>query len=617
MRKMVSIAGAAAFAMLLTPSQVSAQTQVQTIQIAPGGGPDGMPMQFPGPGRQLKTGTGRIRGRLVTADAGTPVRRAQVRISGPDIMPKTSVTDAQGRYEFRDLPAGRFNINATKPGFVTVNYGQTRPFEGGKGIDLGEGQAIDKADITMPRGSAISGRIVDEFGEPIADAQVMAMRSAWVNGKRRLQPSGRSSQTNDLGQYRIYGLPPGEYYVSATVNSNGPEVMFIDRVATAATFVSGVAVGGGPGPSGSDPKTGYAPTYFPGTSNGSEAQRIQLAIGQEASADFSLIPVRLAKVTGTVVGSEGRPVEGASLQVMPKNSNDAGMVMFPMAGSARSDRNGMFTLNNVAPGEYTLQVRGTQTITTSSGGDTMVFSTRIGGGDGQSEYGSVPLVVAGEDVPNVIVVTSKGSSVSGRIVFEGGSKPTNTAPLRISAAAVDNDGPMGMPGGSASVTAEGTFEIKGLMGQRLIRPTGLPAGWVLKSVTLNGADVTDTGVTIKPNEPVTGLEIVVTSKKTELNGTVTAGNQAVTDYTVVVFSEDTEKWTAPLTRHVRSARPNQEGRYSIDNLPPGGYYAVALEYIAQGDWNDPSVLERLKANATRFSISEGEVQTLNLKLSTN
>ena len=186
------------------------QQQVQTIQIGPGGAEG---IQFPGPGRQLKTGTGRIKGRLATADTGTPVRRAQVRISGPDIMPKTAVTDSNGRYEFRDLPAGRFNINATKAGFVTVNYGQTRPFETGKAIDLGEAQVMDKADITMPRGSAISGRIVDEFGEPLADAQVSAMRSAWSNGKRRLQPAGRTAQTNDLGQYRIYGLPPGEYYV--------------------------------------------------------------------------------------------------------------------------------------------------------------------------------------------------------------------------------------------------------------------------------------------------------------------------------------------------------------------------------------------------------------------
>lgn len=610
MRNM-QVASVALLTLALSAESASAQQQVQTIQIGPGG-VDGMPIQMPGPGRQLKTGTGRIRGRLATADTGTAVRRAQVRISGPDIMPKTAVTDSEGRYEFRDLPAGRFNINATKAGFVTVSYGQTRPFEPGKAIDLGEAQVLEKADITMPRGSAISGRIVDEFGEPVADAQVSAMRSAWTNGKRRLQSAGRSAQTNDLGQYRIYGLPPGEYYVSATLRGGG-EMFLVESVA--ATFVNG---GGGSSPSGSDPRSGYAPTYYPGTSNGSEAQRIQLALGQDMqSADFSLLPVRLAKITGTVVGSDGRPVEGAMLQTIPRNSSEAGTMIFPMGGSARSDRNGQFTLNGVPPGEYTLQVRGTQVITSSAGGDTMMFSTRIGGGDGQAEFGSVPLTVSGDDVSNVVVATSKGASISGRIVFEGGAKPANTAPLRISALMIDNDTPMGMSGGFASVTPEGTFEIKGLMGPRLIRPTGLPAGWVLKSVSVNGTDVTDTGINIKPNEPVGGIEVVVTSKTTEVTGAVTAGNQPATDYSVVIFAEDPEKWTMPMTRYVSFARPNQQGRYQVKNLPAGSYYAVAVDYIAQGDWNDPDVLERLKARATRFSLSDGEVQTLDLKLSGN
>ena len=604
----MSILGAAAVILLLAPSTPSAQT---VVQLPPGGAGE-VPLQFPGPGRQVKSGTGRIRGQLVTADTGSPVRRAQVRISSPDILPKTSVTDAEGRYEFRELPAGRFSISASKPGFVTVSYGQTRPFEAGKGIDLGEGQLLDKADITMPRGSAISGRIVDEFGEPVADAQVSAMRSTWVNGKRRLQAAGRSATTNDLGQYRIYGLQPGEYYVSASLGA-GASMAFIEG--GAARFVN--VVGPGASPSGSEPKTGYAPTYFPGTANGAEAQRIQLAAGQDMStADFGLLPVRMAKVTGTVVGSDGRPVEGAMLQTVPLNSSEANAVVLPMAGSTRTDRNGQFTLNNVAPGDYLLQVRGTQTITSSGSGDNMmVFSTRVsGGGDGNAEFGSTPLTVAGEDVSNVIVVTSKGSSISGRIVFEGGSKPANTAALRISAMSIENDGPMGMLGGSASVTPEGSFEIKGLMGPRLIRPTGLPAGWILKSVTVNGTDVTDTGVAIKGNEPITGIEVVVTSKSTEVKGSVTTGNQPASDYTVVLFPEEAEKWKLPMTRYIRSARPSQNGQYSVENLPPGSYYAIALEYIAQGDWNDPEVLERLKSRATRFSISEGEVQTLNLKL---
>lgn len=175
----------------------------------------------------------------------------------------------------------------------------------------------------------------------------------------------------------------------------------------------------------------------------------------------------------------------------------------------------------------------------------------------------------------------------------------------------------GMPGGSASLTPDSTFEIRGLSGTRLIRPTGLPAGWVLKSVTVDGADVTDTGIAIKPNQPVAGIEVTLTSKSTSVTGGVTAGSEPATDYTIVIFAEDAEKWTAPMTRHVAFARPNQEGRYRIRDLPAGSYYAIAVPYIAQGEWNDPDVLGRLKANATRFTLAEGEAQTLDLKLSAN
>src|SRR5574339_384396 len=226
-----------------------------------------VPVQLPGMGpRQPKTGTARLRGRVLSIDNGGPVRRAQVRIMSADIGSKSAMTDAEGRYEFRDLPAGRFTLSATKAGYVTVQYGQTRPFESGKPIDLSEGQLMDKADFSLPRGSAISGRLVDEFGDPVADALVSAMRSAWVGGRRRLQPTGRTSQTNDLGQFRIYGLSPGEYYVSATFTGAG-----------------------GGGPTGSNPNSGYAPTYFPGTANGSDAQKITLTIGQEAqNTDFAL-----------------------------------------------------------------------------------------------------------------------------------------------------------------------------------------------------------------------------------------------------------------------------------------------------------------------------------------
>ena len=145
--RILRIATLCACALLLVADFSAAQ------QIIINGATTDMPVQMPGMGpRQPKTGTARLRGRVLSVENGGPVRRAQVRILSPDIGSKTAMTDAEGRYEFRELPAGRFNLSANKAGYVTVQYGQTRPFESGKPIDLGDGQILDKADISMPRG---------------------------------------------------------------------------------------------------------------------------------------------------------------------------------------------------------------------------------------------------------------------------------------------------------------------------------------------------------------------------------------------------------------------------------------------------------------------------------
>ena len=572
----------------------------------------GEPMQLPGGlgnRPQFKTGTGRIRGRVVQGETGNPIRRAQVRLSGPEVGSRSATTDSEGRYEFTELPAGRFTISSTKSGFVSVNYGQLRPFEAGKTIQLTEGQTMDRADIAMPRGSVISGRLVDEFGDPVPDAIVSALRSTWTDGRRRLQPTGRTAQTNDLGQYRIYGLPPGEYYISA--NMTGTQMMQVE-------MAMAVSIAGRTAPGASQPSSGYAPTYYPGTTNGAEAQRVTLNLAQELNGqDFALTPVKLAKVSGTVLGSDGRPVPNTSVNLTPRSS-DVTSPLMSIANSARTDANGNFTINSVAPGDYLLQTRGGTVFTTNEGGQTRTVFTMIGerGPGGEAEVGSTPVTVAGEDLSHVVLVTMKGGRAQGQITFEGAGKPENVANMRIMASPFDSDGPAMLGPGSGAVKADGSFELTGLAGGRIIRVANVPAGWTLKAVRMNGQDITDTGAEFKAGETVSGLDIVLTNKLTQVTGTVTDnGNQPVKDYTVVVFSDDPQRWTAPQTRWVAGVRPDQEGRYQLRNLPAGSYYIVAVEYIEQGTWGDPQTLERLKASATTLSIDEGEKKTMDLKIS--
>src|SRR5262249_46335541 len=177
----------------------------------PGGQPPGDPRPV--------MGRSAIRGRVMS-DAGQPMRRAMVRVSAQETrVTRTTSTDAEGRYEIRDLPAGRYTVSVSKPAFVAWSYGQTRPSGAPKTVVLAESQTADNIDIRMFRGAVIAGRIPDEVGEPVPNAMVSPIRKQYSQGHRRLLPEGMRAQTNDIGEYRIFGLSPGHYYVSATAQA--------------------------------------------------------------------------------------------------------------------------------------------------------------------------------------------------------------------------------------------------------------------------------------------------------------------------------------------------------------------------------------------------------------
>jgi hypothetical protein len=601
---------AAGLAVAIVGSARAQQAVTQTIQI----GPDAAGIQLPPgmmPGRTpFKTGSGRLRGRVLQADGSGPVRRAQVRLQSPESGPKSALTDGQGRFEFRDLPGGRYSLSATKSGFMNVQYGQTRPFESGKPLDLADKQALDNVDIAMPRGGAISGRIVDEFGEPLPDATVSAMRLTWSNGKRRLTPvTARSWPSDDRGHYRIYGLAPGEYYVSATSGGGAAEAMMV-----MSTVFTGGEFFGGPGPANA-PTSGYAPTYFPGTPNAAEAQKVTVTSSQESSSvDFQLTPVRLVKIAGFVMTSEGRPAAGTRVALLPANRDLTSMLN--QAG-ARTGTDGSFTMSGVAPGDYVLQADPMQITTSTSpqGDNMMVFrAARLGGEGGDAESGMLPVSVGGEDLLNVTIVTTKGARASGRVTFDSEPRPALTG-LRVISSATETDLPGFGIGGSGGLKEDATFELTGLFGRRLISVTGL-AGWRIRTVKLNGLDITDAGAEFKVGETY-NLEVELTQRASSISGGVTASDSSIVkDYTAVVFAENPELWRLPRTRYVSGTRPAQDGRFKITNMPPGNYYAVAVDYIPTGEWGDPELLDRLKSHAKRFTLDEGGTPTLDLKVTT-
>jgi hypothetical protein len=544
-----------------------------------------------GRGREMPTGTGIIRGRVTAQDSGAPVRRAQVRGTTAGVpFGRLATTDADGRFELRDLPAGQWQLTASKPGFVTQRLGQRRPFETVAPLDLQEGQQLASANFSMARGSAITGRLFDDFGDPVANARVQVLRSQMVDGRRRLVQTGSGDETDDTGAFRLYGLAPGDYYVAATLRA-GPQDFF----------------GGAGGGAGGGERAGYAPTYFPGTGNVSEAQRVTLGLGQEMTVSFSLLPVRSVRISGTVVSASGSPLAGGAVVLTPADGDEVGIVV-PSAGPIQA--NGTFTISNAVPGSYVLSVRAGGGGGGGRGGGPLAALR-----DGAGEVGILPINVGSEDVNGVTIVTTRGGSVEGTVVFEGGTTRPRLDSLRVAARPLRAAaGPLAGRASQSGVAANGTFSLASLVGALMFRVDGLPQQWIVKSVEVGGADVTDGALEFKGTEQVTGARITLSDKVTELNGSAIAGGSAAKDYSVIVFADDPAKWVFP-TRYVRSVRGNQQGSFTVRGLPPStGYLAVAVSYLEEGEAQDPEFLRQLRDRASSVSFREGETKTVELRV---
>jgi hypothetical protein len=424
--------------------------------------------------------------------------------------------------------------------------------------------------FALPRGAAINGRLLDEFGDPMARARVQALRYQLVQGTRRLTPIGVTAQTDDTGAFRLWGLMPGEYYVSALLRA-----LPVDEPRDAIS---------------------YAPTYYPGTGSVTEAQPVSLDIGGEASVSFALMPVRAVRVSGRVLMSTGYPLSGGIVTLGADDPTGAAPVAFGVNGRVAQD--GTFTIPNVAPGSYRL--------TALSG------NPRNASAD--SERGSTPISVAGEDLTGITVITSRGAVLTGTVGAEwGSSAQPPVGGLRVTAQPVPFE--RGMAARPARVDADGTFTLTNLFGPSLITVSGLSQEWIVEAIVVAGSDVTDTPYDFQPNEAIERAEIVLTDQITQVSGTVLDGDgMPAADYTVVVFPEDATKW-APPSRYVKSARPDQQGLIKIVGLPPDDrYLAVAVDYLEEGGAADPEFLDLIKNRATRFSLEEGASATVDLTL---
>ena len=555
---------------------------------------------------QMPQGTAIIAGRVIAADTGRPIKRARVTVSGGNgRQARSTSTDEQGHFQIGDLAGGTYTIAATRSGFVNAVYGQKRPLQPGTPVDLADGQQLTNIDLRLIRGGVITGRIVDEDGDPLARALVTVQRYQYVNGERQLTPAG-ADQSDDRGVYRVFGLPPGEYYVSANAASL-LEILGRGIPALAGLAGGGAAQGGRGGgrgaffgaPAPDDPEpTGYAPTYYPGVISAAEAAKVPVGPGQEITGvDFQVQLVATATVSGLVTGADG-PVP-----VMLIPGDAGGMVRAEiLRGSAAAD--GTFSIPNVPPGHYTA-------------------ASRSGGRWDDPKMGSVPLTVSGQNVSGVTIALVDGVTVSGNITVEssGTPAPADYSVFRIDVPDVE---PLPLPGGpgpggggpnAAGGRAEknGTFSIANLFpGRHYIRVTG-QGNWTLKSVSIGARDVTDQAIELRPDQDVDNVTVVLTDRATDLSGTVRDGiGNPVANVTVIAFSTDPQYWRAQ-SRRIQAVHTSATGAYRMHGLPPGDYQIIAVDDVETGEWYDPAYLDKIKDGAKSVSLEEGDKKTVDVR----
>jgi hypothetical protein len=588
-----------------TPGQIAQPSRPATGSQQPARDTPAQPKDAPPPP------AGRITGRVIASDNGRPVKRARVFVTAAELSGggRGVLTDDQGVFDLTELPAGRYTLTVSKSGFVSLSYGQRRPLQAGTPLQLADGQQLKGIAFQLPRGSVIGGRVLDEDGEAMPGVAVRVMRYQYLQGARRLTPAG-AGQTDDKGQYRVWGLMPGDYYVNATARGGfgGPFGQFgpggpggpggAGAPGGGRAAFAGRGGRGGPGagaPVGNDQEQiNYAPTYFPGVTSVSEAKPIAVGLSEEVlDINFNMQLVHVSRITGHVVNPDGTPVTSGNvnlgIDVAGARGNQIGMNY-----GGRIQWDGEFTIANVPPGRYMLRARGDDSET--------------------PQYAAQPVTTTGEDLSDLTVVLAPGATITGAVTFLGapGASP-DPSQFRITAPSADQSDVGPQP--NARVGKDGAFELSGVpAGSHLVRSAGNARGFILKSVTVNGRDVTDTPLPLRSGETLGNVTVTFTDQQNEINGTVTnEQGTAMPDYTVLAFSTDPTLWR-PLSRQIMTARPDQTGKYRIRGLPRGDYYLVAVDPAEQGEWFEPVYLDEHRAGAQHLTLGDGDVKTQDFKI---
>lgn len=613
-------------------------------------------------------GTASVSGVVMTdGDSPQPVRFASVVMSeGLLSVPRTVVSDEEGRFTITGLPEGHYTVTTQKPAWVPLASGvRTGQAIGQGGMSQGPGvpvtvkagEAVRGLTLRMAKGGVISGIVRLPGGRPAAGMSVQVLRTSRVDGKRSATMNVIPATTDDQGRYRAYGLEAGEYVVQVRSSLMGMasllggagdtrEVLPSEvRWAEAVAAQQGAAAPAPPPDLG--PTVTYTTTYYPGTVYLSDAAGLQVRHGEERlNIDFEIKKVPTTTITGSVIGTDGGPVVGAMVSLNVPGGTGQEDVLGQLLGASRTTTraDGTFVMNSVAPGNYTLVVRaappkpadpsGRQAPQNADMAMAAAMAGALGGLMGGANstlslWAREQVAVDGTPVGPIALQLREGLTLSGAVVFEGGA-PATLPNARVTAAepAPANglpDLPMFRPGQvSGTIKPDLTFEVTGLapgMYQLGVAMPGMRTtlttpgdGWVVKSAMVGDRDLMDGGLDLTGGTGIKGVLVTLTKRPSEVTGRVLdAASQPFSAFPLVIFSADRAHWTAG-SRRVQYVQPATNGSYLFAGLPAGKYYLAAVTELDTRELASAAFLESLVGSAISVTLADGERKTQDVRL---
>jgi len=514
-----------------------------------------------------------VTGRVVTAAEGNPLKSARVGLIAEDTKSHDSMyaapSDSDGHFLLKDVPPGRYRFFASHTGFVEQHY-QAEAGGAGPLFSLRPGEKVGDVLFRLVAAAVITGRISNEDGEPMQNIQVVALRRPNEDEtededtpvQQKIQTEAvAAAESDDRGQYRIFGLKPGEYFVRAEDTAEPRNGVMVDE-----SFWTKRTLG-----------SDVASVYFPGVAQLSQAQVVPMKAGEEAQADITMRRVKTVEIAGRVIGAAG-PAARTMVQLEPA---DPGQSDFSRDGT--TDDQGNFRLRNVPQGTYYV-------LAYQRDPGTRVYETR-----------ARQKVDVGEDNIDALTVSlNAGVTIQGRLRVDGSS---SIALDRVNLALNPTDENGGM-GAYTDVKKDGTFELKSVGdGSYAIRVWGLENGGYVKSARRGSDDLLEKGVQVE-GAASGRIELTLSSGGAQLEGSVTDGDHAVIGARVRLVPD-------PLTpyNHLRIHRTNtdQLGQFSLADIAPGQYKVTARRMI-------PSQAAGYKSEPQAVTLSESERKKIEIKM---